>query len=102
MGTGSPPERRADLMAEMMVSDFSRSLAFWTGPMGFAEAFSRPAQKLACLQRPEGAQIMIFERDGDWETGVLEPPFGRGAIGATGRADSEPLPDQPRGGIAPG
>ena len=23
---------------------------------------------------------MIYERDGDWETGVMEPPFGRGAI----------------------
>lgn len=60
--------------------------------MGFAEAFSVPAQKRACLQRP----------DGNGETVVLEPPFGRGAIGATGWAGSEPLPVQPRGGIAPG
>lgn len=80
MGTGSPPANWASLMAEMMVQDFPRSLAFWTGPMGFSVAFTRPAQKLACLMRPEGAQIMIYERDGDWETGPLEAPFGRGAI----------------------
>ena len=67
-------------MAEMMVADFARSLAFWTGPMGFAVAFERPAQKFACLARPEGAQIMIYARDGDWETGVMEQPFGRGAV----------------------
>jgi catechol 2,3-dioxygenase-like lactoylglutathione lyase family enzyme len=80
MGTGSPPDPWSPLLAEMMVSDFPRSLAFWTGPMGFSVAFTRPAQKLACLARPEGAQIMIYERDGDWETGVLEPPYARGAI----------------------
>lgn len=67
-------------MAEMMVQEFGRSFAFWTGPMGFAVAFTRPAQKLACLVHPDGAQIMIYERDGDWETGPMEPPFGRGAV----------------------
>ena len=80
MGNGSPPAKWAPLMAEMMVADFPRSFAFWTGPMGFAVAFDRPAQKFACLTRPEGAQIMIYERDGDWETGAMEPPFGRGAV----------------------
>jgi hypothetical protein len=27
-------------MAEMMVQDYPRSLGFWTGPMGFAVAFT--------------------------------------------------------------
>lgn len=67
-------------MTELMVSDFSRSLAFWTGVLGFGTAFTRPAQKLACLEHPDGAQVMIYERDGDWETGALEPPYGRGVI----------------------
>jgi catechol 2,3-dioxygenase-like lactoylglutathione lyase family enzyme len=80
MGTGAPPPVWQALMAEMMVQDYARSLAFWTGPMGFQVAFTRPAQKLACLARAEGAQIMIYQRDGDWETGPLEPPFGRGAV----------------------
>ena len=77
---GAPPKPWSNIMAEMMVSDFAASLAFWTGPMGIAPAFTRPAQKFACLTRPEGAQIMVYERDGDWETGVLEAPYGRGVI----------------------
>lgn len=80
MGTGSPPAPWANLVAEFMVSDFDRTLAFWTGHLGFTPAFTRPAQRLACLSRPEGAQVMFYERDGDWETGPLEQPFGRGAI----------------------
>lgn len=80
MGTGSPPPVWAALMAEMMVNDYPRSLAFWTNVLGFTPAFTRTAQKLACLVHPDGAQVMIYERDGDWETGPLEPPFGRGAV----------------------
>ncbi len=80
MGTGRPPEPWAMLMAELMVSDFARSLAFWTGPLGLSVAFERPGQDFACLQRPEGAQVMIYRRDGDWETGPMQPPFGRGAV----------------------
>ena len=80
MGTGAPPKQWAALMAEMMVQDYPASLAFWTDVLGFAEAFTRPAQKLACLQHPDGAQIMIYQRDGDWETGTMEPPYGRGAV----------------------
>jgi hypothetical protein len=80
MGTGSPPKVWAALIAELMVADFARSLAFWTGPLVFTPAFTRPGQKFACLTRPDGAQVMIYERDGDWETGPLEQPYGRGAI----------------------
>ena len=80
MGTGQPPEPWATLMAELMVSDYPASLSFWTGALGFAVAFERPGLDFACLQRPEGAQVMIYQRDGDWETGPLEPPYGRGAI----------------------
>ena len=80
MGTGSPPPVWAALMAEMMVNDYPTSLAFWTQILGFVPAFTRPAQKLACLVHPDCAQVMIYERDGDWETGVMEPPFGRGAV----------------------
>ena len=80
MGSGTAPKEWAPLIAEMMVHDYARSLAFWTGPMGFAPAFTRPAQKLACLVHPNGAQVMIYQRDGDWETGPMEAPFGRGLV----------------------
>ncbi len=78
-------------MTEMMVSDWSQSLAFWTGVLGFAVAYTRPAQKFAYLERPEGAQLMIYERDGDWETGPLEPPYGRGVVVQVYVADAAAL-----------
>ena len=80
MGTGAPPTPWADLVIEIMVRDYVRTFAFWVGLLGFDVAFSRPSQKLACLRHPDGAQIMFYERDGDWETGVMEPPYGRGAV----------------------
>jgi catechol 2,3-dioxygenase-like lactoylglutathione lyase family enzyme len=80
MGTGTRPAKWSALIAEMMVSDYTRTLAFWTGPMGFDVAYTRPAQHLACLVHPDGAQIMIYQRDGYWETGPMEPPFGRGMV----------------------
>jgi catechol 2,3-dioxygenase-like lactoylglutathione lyase family enzyme len=80
MGNGSPPKHWSRLMAEIMVTDYAASLAFWSGPLGFDIAYERPAQKLACLEHPDGAQMMMYERDGYWETGPFEQPFGRGAI----------------------
>jgi catechol 2,3-dioxygenase-like lactoylglutathione lyase family enzyme len=81
MGLGSPPRSGwASQMAEMMVSDYPTSLRFWTAALGFSVAFERPAQKLACLERPDGAQVMLYQRDGDWETGPMEQPYGRGLV----------------------
>jgi catechol 2,3-dioxygenase-like lactoylglutathione lyase family enzyme len=79
--TGAPPTGGfAPLAIELIVSNYGRSLAFWTGPLDFEVAYTRPAQKFAYLQHPDGAQMMFYERDGDWETGPMEMPFGRGAI----------------------
>jgi catechol 2,3-dioxygenase-like lactoylglutathione lyase family enzyme len=81
MSTGSPPKSGFAAMAiELIVSNYVNSLAFWTGPMGFQICYTRPAMKFAYLEHPDGAQMMFYERDGDWETGALEPPFGRGSI----------------------
>jgi catechol 2,3-dioxygenase-like lactoylglutathione lyase family enzyme len=80
MGTGSPPAVFAACSVEIMVTDYDASLAFWCDVLGFAPAYTRPAQKFAYLQRPDGAQMMLYERDGDWETGPMDVPFGRGAV----------------------
>ncbi len=101
MGIGAPPAPWAALMAEMMVTDYPASLAFWTGPLGFFIAFERPAQKLACLQRPEGGQVMIYQRDGDWETGPMEPPFGRGLVIQVYVADADAVADAMRAAGVP-
>jgi catechol 2,3-dioxygenase-like lactoylglutathione lyase family enzyme len=56
MGVGAPPKGGWAMgTAEMMVTDYASSFEFWTEVLGFDLAFARPAQKLACLQRPEGA-----------------------------------------------
>jgi catechol 2,3-dioxygenase-like lactoylglutathione lyase family enzyme len=81
MGIGSPPKTGFSRSAvELIVTDQAASLAFWTGVLGFGVAYSRPAQKFAYLERVEGAQVMIYERDGDWETGAFVPPLGRGVV----------------------
>ena len=78
---GHPPTGGwAMQMTEMMVSDFDAAFAFWTSVMGFVPAFVRPGQRLACVEHPDGAQLMFYERDGDWETGAMERPFGRGIV----------------------
>jgi len=67
-------------LTEMMVSDYAATFAFWTGALGFTVAFARPEQRLACVEHPDGAQVMFYERDGDWETGPMQRPFGRGIV----------------------
>lgn len=80
MGVGAPPQVWAMGITEMMVSDYPASFAFWTEVLGFAPSFIRPEQKLAHLVHPDGAQVMVYERDGDWEVATMEPPFGRGVV----------------------
>ncbi len=81
MTTGSPPKSGFAAMAiELIVGNYDKSLAFWTGPMGFSVCYTRPSMKFAYLEHPDGAQMMFYERDGDWETGPFELPLGRGAI----------------------
>lgn len=70
----------APLVSELHVEDLERSLAFWCGVLGFTIAYRRPAERFVYLERPEGGQIMLCQRNGRWETGPLEPPFGRGAM----------------------
>ncbi|ATU94527.1 hypothetical protein BLM14_20055 (plasmid) [Phyllobacterium zundukense] len=57
--------------------DIEISLTFWCRLLGFKVAYDRPAAKFAYLER-EGAQIMLCQVNGEWLTGTLEKPFGRG------------------------
>ncbi len=77
-GSGGVPDGGiAALVPEFAVSDIAASLAFWCGPLGFAIAYDRPAARFAFLVRG-GLQVMLCERNGRWEPGDLERPFGRG------------------------
>jgi hypothetical protein len=70
----------AKLVPELLVSDIGASLEFWCNRLGFAIAYQRPKEAFAYLERPEGAQIMLSQRSGKWQTAPLDRPYGRGTI----------------------
>ncbi len=78
---GRPPKSGwAKLVCELLVEDIDTSLQFWRDQLGFSIAYQRPEQKFVYLECENGAQIMLCERSGKWETAELEPPFGRGVM----------------------
>lgn len=78
---GAPPKGGwAKLVCELLVEDLEVSRAFWEGVLGFAVAYQRPEQGFVYLERPDGAQVMLCRRSGNWETGPLERPYGRGVM----------------------
>lgn len=78
---GSPPATGwASLVCELLVQNLEKSLPFWQEVLGFGCAYRRPEQKFVYLERPDGAQIMLCERAGNYETAELVEPFGRGVM----------------------
>jgi catechol 2,3-dioxygenase-like lactoylglutathione lyase family enzyme len=78
---GAPPRTGwAKLVSELLVDDLAVSRAFWEGLLGFEVAYQRPEQSFVYLERPDGAQVMLCGRSGNWETGPLERPYGRGVM----------------------
>jgi len=71
---------RSNLVPELMVTDIKKSLHFWTSLIGFQIAYERPEVGFAYLDQ-NGVQIMLEQYDpaeGQWVTGALNAPFGRG------------------------
>ncbi|MFJ2445353.1 bleomycin resistance protein [Pseudomonas sp. NPDC087626] len=72
---------RNKMVPELTVSDIQQSLAFWTDLIGFQIAYQRREEGFAYLDF-DGVQVMleqyIAEDDGQWHTGALQAPFGRG------------------------
>lgn len=77
-------------MPELDVSDITASLAFWCGALGFTIAYQRPEAKFAYLER-QGAQVMLCEINGNWQTGPLQRPFGRGVNFQIATDDLNPI-----------
>lgn len=67
----------ARLVPELDVFDLEQSKAFWCGTLGFKIAYQRPENRFMFIEL-EGSQVMLKQRNGKWETGVLERPLGRG------------------------
>ena len=70
----------ARLIPELEVEDLDRSLAFYTGILGFRVLYARPEERFVFLDL-EGANLMLEEAAGPgrrFHIAPLEPPFGRG------------------------
>src|SRR4051794_29295046 len=88
---GAPPARGwAPLTPELLVENVAVSLAFWRDLLGFSIAYARSDEGFVYLEHPDGAQIMLCERSGAWETGELERPYGRGVMFQIQVPDLEP------------
>jgi catechol 2,3-dioxygenase-like lactoylglutathione lyase family enzyme len=71
---------RSKLVPELMVTDIKQSLHFWTTLIGLPIVYERPEVGFAYLDQ-NGVQLMLEQYDpgeGQWQTGALEAPFGRG------------------------
>ncbi|MGF6204436.1 bleomycin resistance protein [Pseudomonas frederiksbergensis] len=69
---------RSNLVPELMVTHLPSSLHFWTSLIGFNIAYERPG--FAYLDQ-QGIQFTLEQYDpdeGQWLTGPLETPLGRG------------------------
>lgn len=82
----------APLVPELDVLDIETSLAFWCGMLGFRVSYERPEAKFAYLER-QGAQVMLCQINGNWQTGPLERPFGRGVNFQIATDDLTPIRD---------
>ncbi|KCB26049.1 bleomycin resistance protein [Bordetella hinzii] len=84
--------QRARMVPELLVSDLSRSLAFWMDLCGFEIAYRREAEGFVYLDLG-GAQFMLEEvRGGDnWITADLQAPRGRGINFEIKVASIEPM-----------
>ncbi len=66
------------MVPELTVSDFGRSLEFYTGLLGFSVRNRREVPPFAYLEQ-ETVHIMLEQFHAEsWQTGELAPPFGRG------------------------
>lgn len=65
------------LIPELTVSDIQQSKFFYTEVLGFSIEYERVEDKFAFLSLGK-AQLMIEEENGNWDTGLMEYPFGRG------------------------
>ena len=69
----------ARMVPELIVTDLGASQAFWCDILGFNVAYQRPSERFVYLEHA-GAQMMLRQRDGKWETGSMDLPLGRGVM----------------------
>ena len=65
------------LIPELTVSDILRTRQFYEEILGFQVEYERPEDRFLFVSL-EGNQLMLEEENGNWNTGFLEYPYGRG------------------------
>lgn len=66
------------MVPELTVSDFKKSLSFYTDLLGFKVRYRREEPDFVYLEQ-DTAHIMLEEKHNEsWETAELDPPLGRG------------------------
>ncbi|MFB2862449.1 bleomycin resistance protein [Aeromonas sp. MdU4] len=82
------------MVPELSVSDLARSLAFYTGLLGFSVRYRRDDPPFAYLEQQQ-VQLMLEQvHPAGWQVGALEPPFGRGINLQMELTDIQPLLDR--------
>lgn len=64
------------LIPELTVSDIEASKHFYINKLGFALEYERTDEGFAFISLGE-AQLMLDSMNGNWDTGIMEYPFGR-------------------------
>lgn len=67
----------ARLVPELDVFDLGKSKTFWCDVLSFRIAYQRPESGFMYIEL-QGSQVMLNQRNGNWETGDLQRPLGRG------------------------
>ncbi|MGT2435473.1 VOC family protein [Bradyrhizobium betae] len=67
----------ARLVPELDVFDLEQSKNFWCEILGFRIAYQRPENRFMYIEL-QGSQVMLKQQNGNWETGALQRPLGRG------------------------
>jgi len=65
------------LVPELDVTDIDKTLWFYCDIIGFKVEYARKEHRFAFLSYGK-AQLMVEQYSGNWETGALTYPFGRG------------------------
>ena len=79
--SGAPPSTGfAVFKPELLVTDLEASLFFWVDVLGFQIAYQRTKELFVYLETENGAQVMLCQRNGKWETGPMNRPLGRGVM----------------------
>lgn len=82
------------MVPELIVLDFSRSLAFYTQVLGFTVLYARHDPEFVYLEQGD-LQLMLLEAEGEmWLDAPLERPLGRGVNLQMDIDDVQPIYDR--------